>query len=192
MLQQCYLFKTHRQKNKKGIHESGINCASCRILSDYFLYYHNAALLFLMLRKILSEEMTHKPNNCDAEWNGACCPDRGLIPGHGTQGKDIFITSTGEIREKNHEGHSIWYGLSAPRRTRSKISRQRGKLRWKEIEIKAWRWKGIMFGERLAIPFGKGRKTEQRSGYTEEVLNGRPLGHIGLVFYPVNTVITHL
>lgn len=44
--------------------------------------------------------MTHKPNNCDAEGNGACCPDRGLIPGHGTQGKSIFITSTGEIREK--------------------------------------------------------------------------------------------
>lgn len=67
MLQVCYLFKTHRQKNKKGIHRSGKNCASSRILSDYFLYYHNAALLFLMLRKILSEEMTHKPNNCDAE-----------------------------------------------------------------------------------------------------------------------------
>ena len=100
MLQVCYLFKTHRQKNKKGIHRSGKNCASSRVLSDYFLYYHNAALLFLMLRKILSEEMTHKTNHCDAEWNGACCPDRGLTPGHGTQGKDIFITSTGEIREK--------------------------------------------------------------------------------------------
>lgn len=50
-----------------------------------------------------------------------------------------------------------------------------------------------MFGARLAIPFGKGRKTEQRSGYIEEVLNGRPLGHTGLVvFYPVNTMITHL
>lgn len=49
-----------------------------------------------------------------------------------------------------------------------------------------------MFGARLAIPFGKGRKTEQRSGYIEEVLNGRPLGHIGLFFYPVNTMITHL
>ena len=36
-------------------------------------------------------------------------------------------------------------------------------------------------------------KNEQRSGYIEEVLNGRPLGHIGLVvFYPVNTMITHL
>lgn len=74
-------------------------------------------------------------------------------------------------------------GFLAPRRTRSKISRQRRKLRWKEIEIKAWRWKGNMFGERLAIPFGKGRKTEQRSGYIEEVLNDDLGATLALLFF---------
>ena len=39
-----------------------------------------------------------------------------------------------------------------------------------------------MFGERLAIPFGKGRKTEQRSGYTEEVLTDDLWATLALFF----------
>ena len=63
-----------------------------------------------MLRTILSEEMTHKPNNCDNEWNRACCPE-GWYQAMEPKGKDIFITSTGAIREKDMKNIAFEMGF---------------------------------------------------------------------------------
>lgn len=187
MLQVCYLFKTHRQEKKKGIHRSK-NCPSGRILSDYFLYYRNAALLFLMLRTILSEEMTHKPNNCDNEWNRACCPE-GWYQAMEPKGR-IFLLPPLERSEKKpwRTQHLKW--AFSTKKNKEQGIQAKGETEMKRNRNKSLEVEGHHVWGKMSHSFWQGRKDwakiSRKSGYIAEVLNWRPLGHIGLVFYPVN------
>lgn len=182
------------QTGKQGIHKSGKNRTSRRTLSDYFLYYRNAALLFLMLRTILSEEMTHKPNNCDNERNRACCPE-GWYQAMEPRGRIFLLPPLGRSEKKPWRTQRLKRAFSTEKNKEQGIQ-AKGETEMKRNRNKSLEVEGHHVWGKMSHSFWQGPKDwariSRKSGHIAEVSNWRPLGHTGLVFYLVDTVITHL
>lgn len=135
-------------------------------------------MLFFNLKKY-PKEMSHRPRQLWYGVKSPCCRNKGKICDHGTQGKDIFATSTREIRENATKEEAFEKGFQQQK----ELNREQGTQARRENEIEG-REKWKLVGGRAPSPLGKDDhplwqkqdsvKINGKLGYFAEVLNWGP------------------